>query len=408
MAAWDGECILGKAEGIGSAKYADGHLSEIRGNFKNGVPHGEVSITYSNGSTYSGSISKGDWDGFGVHKTTWGESYEGTWANGFRDGEGVFVRPDGKRMRGRWERGRFLGSWYAADETTCEVWWSIGSEPTGKLTWSGACINGKAGGSGSIEWIGDEGGTPRSHKVTFDGILVGGKLSGDGEWRETQEYTNVVHEITKLGSWRDGQMWGEGRLVRESRPLKAGQPRITTSYEGLFEDGRYSGLGRKQEDRLNSDGSSSSVVEEGQFVSGSLNGQGTVRRTNNRGSDGKSVELSDGVHEVGQFIGPGTVMTTFETSDGTFSRIVKYDTKASGIGKGTTTFADGDVIIGEYVGNVTQLGKFGTGTCSLKSIGFAGACVLREKAISSWQGKYCLVAPEQPDKCLKEMGGWVH
>jgi hypothetical protein len=83
---YEGDCKKGKAHGTGKAKGEDSYV----GNFKSGIPDGEGTYTWQNGS-----------------------SFNGKWKNGFRDGEGTmkFKLPNGSDslINGFWKKDIYIG-----------------------------------------------------------------------------------------------------------------------------------------------------------------------------------------------------------------------------------------------------------------------------------------------------------
>ena len=127
-------------------------------------------------------------------------------------------------------------SWSIAENQPCEVW-NYGNRDYEPLTWSGACMNGKAAGSGRLVFRGGEG--------VYDGAMRNGKMHGRGvlDWANGFRYE---------GELRDGKQHGHGTLTqangaryvggwREGRPH--GQGTYTqadgTIFEGAWRDGCF-------------------------------------------------------------------------------------------------------------------------------------------------------------------------
>lgn len=83
---YEGECKKGKAHGAGKAIGADSYV----GNFKSGIPDGEGTYTWQNGS-----------------------SFNGKWKNGFRDGEGTMklklANGSDSLIKGFWKKDIYIG-----------------------------------------------------------------------------------------------------------------------------------------------------------------------------------------------------------------------------------------------------------------------------------------------------------
>ena len=80
------------------------------GSFKNGVPHGKGTYTYSDGATYVGGFLNGKESGEGIFNC-WihGATYKGGFKNGKKHGFGVYNYPNGDLYRGYWHDGKKHG-----------------------------------------------------------------------------------------------------------------------------------------------------------------------------------------------------------------------------------------------------------------------------------------------------------
>ena len=127
-------------------------------------------------------------------------------------------------------------SWSIAENQPCEVW-NYGNRDYEPLTWSGACTDGKASGSGRLVFRGGEG--------VYDGAMRDGRMHGRGvlDWANGFRYE---------GELRDGKQHGQGTLIqangaryvggwRDGRPH--GQGTYTqaddTTFEGVWRDGCF-------------------------------------------------------------------------------------------------------------------------------------------------------------------------
>ena len=127
-------------------------------------------------------------------------------------------------------------SWSLAENQPCEVW-NYGNKDYEPLTWSGACTDGKASGSGRLVFRGGEG--------VYDGAMRDGRMHGRGilDWANGFRYE---------GELRDGKQHGQGTLIqasgdryvggwRNGRPH--GQGTYTqadgTTFEGAWRDGCF-------------------------------------------------------------------------------------------------------------------------------------------------------------------------
>ena len=108
-------------------------------------------------------------------------------------------------------------SWSIAENQPCEVW-NYGNRDYEPLTWSGACTDGKASGSGRLVF--------RSGEGVYDGAMQDGKMHGRGvlDWANGFRYE---------GELRDGKQHGYGTLTQASG----------ARYVGGWREGRPHGLG---------------------------------------------------------------------------------------------------------------------------------------------------------------------
>ena len=383
-AQWNGSCVLGQAEGEGVATYEDSFIATIEGSFEAGVPQGEAVITYSSGASYRGSLKDGEYHGFGTVTEGWGGTYAGNWDKGFRNGRGTFTPHNGQPVEGVWERGRLIGGWYSDARSGCEVWWAgNGSDPVGVLTWDGACSDGRASGFGVIRWTDETPEAVSGSTIAFTGVLVGGKLNGEGVWEQTDRYVNVIHQTVRQGTWIDGVREGYGTDGQTSEFLDGSFLGAVDTYEGGWENGRYSGQGERVDSKTYSDGGIESFTEQGTFVEGTMREGLTIRQRNvAEGED--STETISGRFSDRQYIGFGTIMTRNRSEDGYNRAIITNDGPVAEGGSGIVEYANGDVFIGEfayYMGG----GVPSEGFCMFPSVSFMGSCrsVFVQTAISS-------------------------
>jgi len=273
LAAWTAHCVNGKAQGDGIATYEDDYIVTIKGKMVDGAPNGVVRVNFVRGDYYEGTRLNGHNHGYGLHMRSWGEGFEGNWAEGFRQGKGVYIHEDGKRTPGVWRKDVLVGSWYADPKTGCELLWAPYNDPIGVANWIGACVNGKASGTGKVVWsVSDNGGMVRSN-INFSGTLVEGVIQGAGVWNETDEYTNVIHNKIIQATWQDGEIVGSGRETITSNFIgESSLNKTVRTYEGQFELGKLSGSGQLEKITEYSNGDRGVSVKDGVFVNGKLSG----------------------------------------------------------------------------------------------------------------------------------------
>jgi hypothetical protein len=178
-------------EGVGS----------YRGEYKDGLPHGEGKFTVTSDDVESG-LKKGT-------------SYDGHWENGYMHGEGTYTLPDGSYYHGNIAnnkqegKGTFIwesGNQYAGN------WVNDIMEGEGTFTWkngnqySGNWVNGHMEGQGTFTWVnGDKYIGPISdvrHGIGKHIFSESGNLAGDSiEGR----YVNGLHNGRGTYTYADGR-----------------------------------------------------------------------------------------------------------------------------------------------------------------------------------------------------------
>ena len=127
-------------------------------------------------------------------------------------------------------------SWSIAENQPCEVW-NYGNRDYEPLTWSGACTDGKASGSGRLVFRGGEG--------VYDGAMRDGRMHGRGvlDWTNGFRYEGELRDgkqhgqgtLTQasgdhyVGGWRDGRPHGQGTYTQADG----------TTFEGTWRDGCF-------------------------------------------------------------------------------------------------------------------------------------------------------------------------
>ena len=86
---------------------------------------------------------------------------------------------------------------------SCSVW-NAYPQPSETMTWSGACVNGKAQGRGAQLWRHLEDGDWRESKYT------GGMKDGKGHGRGVLVLANGNRSDRYEGDWKDGKRHGRG------------------------------------------------------------------------------------------------------------------------------------------------------------------------------------------------------
>jgi len=114
-----------------------------------------------------------------------------------------------------------MSTWSTDARTGCKIW-NLVPQVDETMTWTGACKDGVAAGTGVLQWF--EGGRLGDR---YEGELVDGKQSGHG----------VIVSVDGRrydGNFRDGTMSGHGVYSYPSGER----------YDGEWRDGKPNGLGR--------------------------------------------------------------------------------------------------------------------------------------------------------------------
>ena len=116
------------------------------------------------------------------------------------------------------------GRWRQLENNPSCVVWNSYSIPNVKVTWTGACANGKTQGRGTQDWRYLVNGEWKESKYT--GEMKDGKQHGRGVyvWANGDRYE---------GDWKDGKPYGRGVYVWANG----------NRYEGNFKDGERHGRG---------------------------------------------------------------------------------------------------------------------------------------------------------------------
>ena len=83
------------------------------GELRNGVPHGEGTLTSPDGAKYVGEWQDGKYHGQGTYTFPDGEKYVGEWRDSKKHGQGTYTYPDGEKYVGGFKDGkRWSGTFY--------------------------------------------------------------------------------------------------------------------------------------------------------------------------------------------------------------------------------------------------------------------------------------------------------
>lgn len=79
------------------------------GEFKDGKPHGQGTMSYPGSNKYVGEWRNGKREGEGAMWYPIGHKYVGEWRDNKRNGQGTMSYPDGRRYVGEWKNGKRNG-----------------------------------------------------------------------------------------------------------------------------------------------------------------------------------------------------------------------------------------------------------------------------------------------------------
>ena len=135
-------------------------------------------------------------------------------------------------------------SWIEDAKTGCRIR-NPAPQPRETVTWSGACPNGIAEGTGVLQWLDDDRPTDRYEGELRDGWENGRGIATstviadryEGEWRDGWRHGQGAYEFANgdryEGDWFEGLRTGQGTMVWADG----------TRYEGGWLDGRPNGQG---------------------------------------------------------------------------------------------------------------------------------------------------------------------
>lgn len=296
------------------------------------------------------------------------------------------------------------GTWLTDASSGCMVWGYSGRDPTGPMNWSGECVDGKASGRGVLTWAQNPRRSPFGSEVRYEGNLKAGFLDGPGVFVTTDTNSNVIHTTTIEGVWFNGEIEGNAQYVREGNYIDGrGTQSVVTTYEGEFKTREFWGEGRREKVIQYTNGRRELIIEEGQFEDNMLNGDGSRRHENISANGDQWIEHTVGIHKNRFFGGPGTL--TFESSSatGTYERKSVFKSEISKGGTGIVVYADGD----HFEGKTFADGSPMVGNCEFLTFSFEGPCLSKSIALNDFSGIVCIVAKQDEDTCLKQVGSWV-
>jgi len=104
-----GEIKNKQPNGIGVAKYNNGHALRYAGSFLNGLYNGKGTMVFSDGSFLTGEWKNGKLNGKGANLTKNGNFYSGNFSDGKKEGKGYLLYKDNGILMGEWKDDKFTG-----------------------------------------------------------------------------------------------------------------------------------------------------------------------------------------------------------------------------------------------------------------------------------------------------------
>lgn len=234
---YEGECAedLPVAHGFGIKTKGDGTVYE--GSWEKGLLI-DGTITYPDGSRYSGTFKDGLYNGYGHMSYSDGSRYVGNWVDGWQHGAGKMDYVDGSSYDGEWKEGEKhgRGKMIFFDGSSFEGTWKdgkISGEGTLKFIdrsyrqgeWEEDFLSGFLNVSGNGKIVYPNGGI-------YEGELDKNKRSGVG----TMTYANkTVYE----GEWSYDKQNGQGKMIYPDGSFFEGEWRYGKRKKGkiVFCDG---------------------------------------------------------------------------------------------------------------------------------------------------------------------------
>ncbi|GET90458.1 hypothetical protein, conserved [Leishmania tarentolae] len=199
------------------------------GQWARGLPHGQGTWQWSDGSCYSGTVAQYVPSGAGTMTKAPSVQYTGDLQDGQAEGKGVWEdKSRGLKYEGQWLAGEPHGWGVAMLLTAASSSSRQASMPTHSVSsrvYEGSWTNGKPSGQGR-EYINED-----RHRVVYEGSYVDGYREGEGTiyFGETDSATDdsslPTHYLKYKGNFSRGSPDGAGCLILRSK----------TSVEGFFD-----------------------------------------------------------------------------------------------------------------------------------------------------------------------------
>ena len=186
--------------------------TKYTGTMLNNEITGEGEYIFSNGSTYTGSVLNGLRDGKGIFQSVDGIIYDGEWKKGLKHGKGKIIQGN-MEMEGEWKEGVIWGK--------CRINWKSGNLFDGEL------VDNKLCGNGYMVW------NDKNEKYTgrWENNLQNGL--GIYIWYDNKLGNLKFFRDRYVGYWKDGKREGYGKFFYSNG----------TIFEGYWKNDKKEGFG---------------------------------------------------------------------------------------------------------------------------------------------------------------------
>jgi hypothetical protein len=203
--------------GLGSASSPrDGYgtqnnnnFSTYVGEFKNGMPNGQGTLTFRDGRKYVGEFSNHSYNGTGTYTFSDGTTYVGEFRDNKPNGQGTRTYPDGSTYTGQWKDGKRNGQGTLTKTVQIKMKKYPGSSFPAELVKQYPELN--------IS-------TPLNAKDPID-IEIIRTEKYEGEWQDDQYHGQGVY-TSSGGETRSGT-WERGRFISTSELAQREADRIS-------------------------------------------------------------------------------------------------------------------------------------------------------------------------------------
>jgi len=228
-----------------------------RGEYLDGLFHGQGELTWRNGYRYVGGFRRGLMSGRGRFEEAGGGIYEGEFRDGMRHGRGVYTAANGVHYQGEFANDMFEGQGRYTDSngTVYEGRFHLGqADGPGTIQFE----NGNRYAGEIHDWnMHGQGTYTTSEEQIYSGQFVEGVLNGKGEIRRGK--------MVYTGQVRDWMAHGQGSLISGDG----------SRYAGEFRNNVFHGKGRLV--------SKNGDIHTGEFENGLKHGQGVLVLAKPRG-----------------------------------------------------------------------------------------------------------------------------